>query len=150
MTQEEKQLLLTDLCARLPYKVNCEFRYKEEECTTFYGFTIKVPNLEYKTENKTLNITDLDLFSEGDLEIKPYLRSEDDVTEEESAYLRHRFCFEWGGKSLVELINNHKIDICDSIAFVNWLYEHHFDLNGLIDNRLAYKAPNGMYNINRD
>lgn len=31
MTQEEKQLLLKDLCARLPYKIKVKYLYWDED-----------------------------------------------------------------------------------------------------------------------
>lgn len=90
MTQEEKELLLKDLSARLPCKVKCEFRYKEKDYINLHGFAIPVLKIntdtgetEYKTENRTLDITDLEAFSDGDLEIKPYLRPLSSMTEEE-------------------------------------------------------------------
>ena len=33
MTQEDKELLLKDLCARLPYGVKCQIDYNNEEDT---------------------------------------------------------------------------------------------------------------------
>lgn len=35
MTQENKELLFKDLCARLPYKVKASYYGSEEECETY-------------------------------------------------------------------------------------------------------------------
>lgn len=74
MTQEEKQLLLKDLCARLPY-----------------GFTV---HRYSDNRNITLKKNELDEFShfleysEGE-EFKPYLRPMSSMTEEEREELSH-------------------------------------------------------------
>lgn len=67
MTQEEKQLLLKDLCARFPYKC----RYMASTRTTIW----------YKLIPNTLNINRiLDGYYD---EIKPYLRPMESLTDEE-------------------------------------------------------------------
>ena len=69
MTQEEKQLLIRDLCARLPYGV--KLRYVED--------------LVVKKESHiiTLNNIYLEHILNGDADIKPYLRPMNSMTEEE-------------------------------------------------------------------
>ena len=66
MTQEEKQLLLKDLCARLPYDVCVHIRYKTgKPC---YG---------------KLTSIDIQWFINSKIEnIKPYLRPMSSMTEE--------------------------------------------------------------------
>lgn len=47
MTQEEKDLLLKDLCARLPYRVKCrQFKLDSQICTLTADLLDKVDNLE--------------------------------------------------------------------------------------------------------
>ncbi len=67
MTQEDKELLLKDLCSRLPYEVCVHIRYKEgEPC---YG---------------KLTPRDIQWFIDSNIEvIKPYLRPMSSMTEEE-------------------------------------------------------------------
>ena len=63
MTREDKQLLLVDLCARLPYGVKID--------KALYGST-------------TLNERDIESFRKGfDDTLKPYLRPMSSMTEEE-------------------------------------------------------------------
>lgn len=67
MTQEEKQLLLQDLSARLPYEPMCEFTDTEDDFC--------------KTTNKLgYSLRD---FVAGKIIIKPYLRPISSMTEEE-------------------------------------------------------------------
>ena len=69
MAQEEKQLLLRDLCARLPYGL--KLRYVED--------------LVVKKESHiiTLNNAYLEHILNGDADIKPYLRPMSSMTEDE-------------------------------------------------------------------
>ncbi len=71
MTQEEKELLLKDLCARLPYGVIVETTWAEQ--LTDVSGTIG-----------TLRGGQIELFEDGDYsEIIPYLRPMSSMTEEE-------------------------------------------------------------------
>jgi hypothetical protein len=113
MIQEEKQLLLQDLCARLPYGVVVELDEK-------FGFN-KGPH--------TLVKELLDLYCvEG---IKPYLRPMSSMTEEE-----------WNDyKSTWKLIEHDLEDTYEPcIESFDWLNAHHFDYRGLIEKGLAIKV----------
>lgn len=47
MTQEERQLLLKDICARLPYGVKCrQFKLDSQICTLSADLLYKVENIE--------------------------------------------------------------------------------------------------------
>lgn len=124
MTLEEKQLLLKDLSARLPYGViyhrndgaNIELREAD----------IKIGNLNY-TDNIVVR------------ECKPYLRTMSSMTEDE--------------KKNYVLLSNHCIItsigfVCiEAQILIDWLNEHHFDYRGLIRKGLALEAPEDMYKI---
>ena len=113
MTKENKELLLKDLCARLPYGVIVQYKG--------HNTIIK---------NKFLTGSDLDCNMEY---YKPYLRPMSSMTEEEKEeYKKLQHCFN-DTMLTISLLNN-------------WLNEHHFDYNGLIDKVLALEAPDGMYN----
>ena len=116
MTQEDKNLLLKDLCARLPYGVI----YHRND-----GANIELREVDIK--NRTLNYTD-DIVVR---ECKPYLRPMSSMTEEEKN--------EYFGRTMT-------IDIVEtSQQVIDWLLKHHFDYRGLISMGLAVKAPKDMY-----
>jgi len=125
MTKEDKELLLKDVCARLPYKVKvCD------DLGRIYELPIGNTYL-------------IDLFYEnGDYvepPIKPYLRSMNSMTEEEfREYNQNETCvlYEEG------ILNGQTITSGES---VDWLNAHHFDFRGLIEKGLALEAPEDMY-----
>lgn len=123
MTQEE-QLLLQDLCARIPYSqiVNIDGEIKKliAISNTFIHFT---------------DLTDDDLDGVYDLDycvVKPYLRPMSNMTEDEK--------IEYKQKQI-----NYEFGYFDTYASIDWLNAHHFDYRRLIERGLALKAPKGMY-----
>ena len=137
MTQEDKQLLLKDSCARVPYHpkghvVNaCNGAQCDEwlTCATFSMFT---------------NVTN---------NCRLYLRPMSSMTEEESAELSN-IISEWFDKELFYLTEepfleyalsriNHSI----SPKLFDWLNKNMFDYRGLIPMGLALEAPKDMYNV---
>ena len=124
MTNEEKELLLKDLCARLPYRVMVH-----EDFTYFDGYKI-VSN----TQDTVLDTTVLDWLMAGAEEVKPYLRPMSSMTEEEKETYQMFFNED-------DLLNT-SID-----TYLDWLLEGHFDFRGLIPKGLAIEAPEGMYNL---
>lgn len=147
MTKEEKQLLLTDLCARLPYGVKVQHNNKKE----VFGVVEQIEaegdiDLSYydeETEKWKLCCTSID-------NIKPYLRSMSSMTEEEYK----EFCKisglrkkedgnyfsnhlpEWGNSIITERV---------MVRTIDWLNTNHFDYRGLITMGLALEAPVDMY-----
>ena len=127
MTTEDKELLLKDLCARLPYGV--KLRYVED--------------LVVKKESHviTLNNIYLEHIINGDADIKPYLRPISSMTEEERNEVTKYMLPMPGknGKGVVGVYHRHLDDVVD---FYN---KHHFDYRGLIPMGLALEAPKDMY-----
>ena len=113
MTQEEKDLLLKDLCSRLPYGVKVEITWWD----LGQGFSIDT-TLEPDHITQLLNDT------EGEIEIKPYLRKMSDMTEEEEQEFQEINLFE----------------LPFTVEGLDWLNAHHFDYRGLIDDGLAIKV----------
>ena len=75
MTQEDKELLLKDLCARLPYGVKGIITYNGDEDI----FTVKgIFNILFLSDTECCHIEDF----------KPYLRPMSSMTEEEKEELR--------------------------------------------------------------
>ena len=116
MTQEEKQLLLKDICGRLPYGVKVHSDGIPHE-QTLIGF---IPDIEHYN-------------------IKPYLRPMTSMTEKEM------FDFHENGGVLTHYFK-YDIDLnCLTVSAIDWLNEHHFDYRGLIEKGLALEASEDMY-----
>ena len=124
MTQEEKQLLLKDLCARLPYGVKCKVNFDDG--------TSDVMKLSQLPDGLGMwGFCKDGCYGRSD-NFKPYLRPMSSMTEEEYT--------EFGYDTLRYTMQD-----------IDWLNAHHFDYRGLIKKRgwseegLALEAPEGMY-----
>lgn len=139
MKQEDKQLLLKNLCARLPYGVKiicyswdsdrgCEFSTVE----TLIGIDDRFIYTLWRGEKDEHSIMDpLSI-----VDYKPYLRPMSSMTEEEKKYVKNRWCYEdWYG--IHDFLNHYQIDASDVFDFVDWLNENMFDYRGLIEKGLA-------------
>ena len=131
MTQEDKELLLHDLCARLPYGVRIN---RERIVGSYVSFDF---NLSLGTFDK-LKVG----IQDDELSIKPYLRPMSSMTEEEAKEF----------DKLMNLVEERCINAYGkggyTLAFTelnDWLNEHHFDYRGLIEKGLALEAKEGMY-----
>lgn len=124
MTQEEKELLLKDICARLPYGVRVCYKI----------------HLENEPIDVTLSGLLLDYFNNKTVvEIKPYLRPMSSMSEEEYESIKYRYSFY--GDSILHIS---EMFTCGEVT--DWLNANHFDYRGLIEKGLALEAPEGMYN----
>ena len=131
MTQEEKQLLLKDLCARLPYGVMIEITSDGGMVEASYDMRLDV-----------VLLADL-LHSEDDF--IPYLRPMSSMTDDE-----RRVLLKWGTVGLDE--NGKVFDVYPygmerNMAVIDFLNARHFDYRDLILKGLALEAPEGMYNF---
>lgn len=118
MTQEDKQLLLKDICARLPYGVIIE------------GLSGPVKLSDYYSR---IDITKARLY-------KPYLRPMSSMTEEERREAIS-LGISWaisGNKKIFDGFGNVGADI--QIKGLDWLNAHHFDYRGLIEKGLAIEV----------
>ena len=118
MTQKDKELLLKDLCARLPYGVKMLGPWKKDEPCKLSEINL--------TSSQQIRVFE-DWFSIEDC--KPYLRQMSSMTEEEGIFYNIKYPY---------IKNYEQLD---------WLNAHHFDYRGLIEKGLALEAPEGMYNI---
>ena len=120
MNTEEKQLLLIDLCARLPYGVMIKDTYSGH-----YGRLVEIGNrFAYFISKLNSNTLDAQLYY-----AKPYLRPMSSMTEEEKE--EYDKTFDW--------------DYSVQGTPFDWLNKHHFDYRGLIEKGLALEAKEGMY-----
>lgn len=123
---EVNNIVLIDLCARLPYRVKVEHNGEVKSIA------------RYDTRER-FELTDGTITSYVNL--KPYLRPMSSMTEEER-------------KELLEIENKRKLLSSLHLTWAldaeitDWLNAHHFDYRGLIPMGLALEAPEGMYNTN--
>ena len=142
MTQEDKDLLLKDLCARLPYGVMISHRGLVRplfSVSPTQHFQITLDNA-IDGEHNGLVYVSLDNVAD---DVKPYLRPMSSMTEEEKVQLSQYAC-------IGEDLNGEFIDEIqrkDCAAYIDWLNKKHFDYRGLILKGLAMEAPEGMYNL---
>ena len=135
MTQEEKQILLRDLCGRSLYGVKGLHRGKVHEL-----FIID----SREVNSACIQVDGYDAWFPVET-FKPYLRTMSSMTDrekEEYNNLKNQFvCRIQSGIGI-----HYVVDIDeDSFKLYDWLNAHHFDYRGLIPRGLALEAPEGMY-----
>lgn len=148
MEEKNKQLLITDLCARLPYGVLVE-------CC---GVSGKLDNIWlthfYNGGNTVVDVNgNTDFFHDSDYfditKIKPYLRPLETITKEERIELGKEIQKDKitpYGEIKDEGVDNLLLcTIRQSTYFQEWLLSKHFDFRGLIEKGLALAAPEDMY-----
>ena len=152
MTQEDKQLLLKDICARLPYGVKMyNTSFAEPQIHTLFGRVSDDEFLMLETYKSVggedyRRVTD-DVHYTGYLEsIKPYLRPMSSMTMEEVKYKLSKF-FKVINTNIEGIGYVPTLNSGSAIKYINWLNENHFDYNNLIEKGLALEAPEGMYKI---
>ena len=115
MTQEDKELLFKDLCARLPYGVIVVTPKGR-------GYVCNINHTIFDYElGVNINPIIRDSFSIND--VKPYLFPLSSMTEEEKLMY----------EGLMIGIDN----ISYMLDVIDWLNSHHFDYRGLIEKGLA-------------
>ena len=135
MKQEDKQLLLKDLCARQMYNVKCQV-FNDVNPYTLSGILHNKPHGQLYFEE--LDWKEYDGFVNVEY-CKPYLFPLSSMTEEQKKeYNRWKHdipvChYEYG--DVVE-----EIELFDSPASFEYLIENHFDVFGLIPLGLALDA----------
>ena len=133
MTPEEKQLLLKDLCARIPNHVKVELHGEICTCLGYFDdFVMLTSNTPLGQQTNVANV-------------KPYLRPLSSMTEEEKIELCTISYAPDEMKTIEEKLYVIKINAKNAADFYN---EHHFDYRGLIPMGLALEAPEGMYKQN--
>ena len=131
MTQEEKQLLLKDLSARLPYHTKID--------TGVEGI-VPLDATLYE-----LNRINLECGNDVFL---PYLRQMSSMTEEERDEVKEicaDYLDEW--ENAETIVDRWKLDAKTSYLRSAFYNSHHLDWNGLIEKGLALEAPKNMYDI---
>ena len=122
MTQEDKELLFKDLCARLPYGVKVNVIYSNENASSFRQRVCVEGNNE-------LNTDIIGLYQHNEIDIKPHLFPMSIMTvrqgEEFAATLKY--------------LRAEEIDIW-TLDTYDWCNKNNFDYRGLIPKGLANDA----------
>lgn len=136
MTQENKEFLFKDICARLPYGVIVETpKGKGHVCDinlTIFGYEFGV----------NVNPTIRDNFSIS--YVKPYLFPFSSMTKEQLFEVqdilgKNEIEIEDGFLSIIDAERN-TITYLEILAVLEWFYKNHFDVNNLISMGLAIDA----------
>lgn len=160
MTQENKELLLKDLCARLPHRVIVQCRiidFDTEECAhdhhpnhsknpdyTGNGYLFLVDIISDRVQIRPImdglgyeeQVFFEHMCNNGYASVdccKPYLRPMSDMTEKEKEKL----------DSILEFMYYDNGTLLSAAS--DYLNSIHVDYRGLIRKGLAIKAPEGMY-----
>ena len=132
MTQEEKELLFKDLCARLPYNTICQVEFKN--CGKYENKNMTLSGI-FKDE-AYFTVENGSVYSSS---YKPYLFSLSSMTEEQKAeyYLlcNHVSTYHYEYGDIVD-----DIEFCDSWESIDYLNANYFDYRGLIEKGLAIDA----------
>ena len=139
MNQEDKDLLLRDLCGRLPYGVKVHKKNSGLDGTL----------IDTELRNGLLVITtpEISVCTIAIEKVKPYLRPMSSMTMEDLQNLSNAIGLglAFDDKKYELWLKGHTTILDNSLA-IDWLNSHHFDYRGLIKCRLALKAPEDMYN----
>ena len=117
MTQEDKSLLLKDLCARLPYGV-----IVQDELGRVNKLVIGNADLI------RLFYNDFSTYGESALSL-PLLRPMSSITEEEKR--------DYNTIAMHTIVTSKGFVHLEASELVDWLNAHHFDYRGLIEKGLA-------------
>jgi len=142
MTKEEKQVLLKDLCPRLPYGVKyCResWNYEWDQEMSVVEVLEDIDKDGYINYHKVYKVDD----------IKPYLLPMSSMTEEEKEELKQEHIKDEKlyAECLTKAANGDdsmRGKVIPHFA-ADWCNKNHFDYRGLIPIGLALEAPEGMY-----
>lgn len=140
MKQEDKELLLKDISARLPYKPIVQIKdcgiwdlrgIDHDDSAELRDRVIVWHGENYPSSKNSFPI----------INCKPYLFPLSSMTEEQKKYITDR----WGINEYFDFEidpnwGKFVIEPCDVVDFINWCYENHFDINDLIPQGLAIDA----------
>lgn len=132
MTQEDKELLLRDLCMRSSYRV-------------IINDNLHNMDLQIEWINPINGIITGNNVSVPVEEVRPYLRPMSCMTEDERKYIEDKCGF----TAIGPIGGNYSLVM--PVVAAEWLIDfynsHYLDWRGLIEKCLALEASKGMYNI---
>lgn len=146
MKKEDKELLLKDICSRLPYGVKCDIGDNKPYTLSSISDDYDGILIRFKEQKNSFNV---EIYLS---ECKPYLFPLSILTENQRSEI---------SKLLIDTENTYppygeintkgcdNLFICSakqSIVFMDYCFMHHLDVNGLIEKGLAIDATNlGIY-----
>lgn len=119
MTKEDKELLLKELCARLPYGIKFlieSWNFESDQELSVIESLEDIDKDGYINNTKVYKVED----------IKPYLYPLSSMTDEQKSQYKFyltRFVF-----------------VYDASLLIDWLNKNHFDYRGIIEKGLAIDA----------
>ena len=137
MTQEDKALLLKDICARLPYDTVCQVEFKSDG--------------KYESKNMILSgiFKDEAYFTIGNGSVysndyKPYLfpLSSMTIEQQKEANIFDDMDMDILSENLGRNHRNKTNIPTATYNYIDWLNKNHFDYRGLIEKGLAIDATN--------
>jgi hypothetical protein len=152
MTQEERDILLKDICSRLPYNVKAYVKHWSNIDRKYYEGVYDVKSvfpslneIHVQSKSGSVNVT----LGYYDHEFKPYLFPLSSMTEEQKIEIKS-LCdgteiFDDGSwMSYISILGSFNFEI--NLDVVDWFNKNHFDYRGLIPKELAIDATGlGIY-----
>ena len=143
MTQEDKDLLLTDLCARLKHGVKIQ---TPADCWTSEKVICELKEI-FKGDDGLFRIGDVGSLIEYS---KPYLFPLSSMTEEQKKEISKRYNYHNYYGLYIEITNHSEgywdddtsCNLQDYLWLEDWYNKNHFDYRGLIEKELAIDATN--------
>ena len=155
MTQEEKQLLIKDLCARLPYGIMVSVQGGEFDSYKYPYILTAVSKFGLDSFCRVYHAVYTPFGVPNVEDVKPYLRPISSMTDKEIEFMDDI------GFRVYKKTNDFD-NVCDvsddgwdknyvdKQSFedvIDFFCSHHLDYRNLIEKGLALEAPEGMYKI---
>ena len=167
MTQEEKELLLKDLCARLPYGLLINTPRGTFELDAIAGDLISLADIEDRLSDLIQYIDGKYWFPIETGNYKPYLRPMSSMTEKEARTVLNMILGDCEvlsvniGKDGIDATVDDGVasferkyifydEIVRSVEIFDYLNSIHVDYRGLIPIGLALESSEGMYNFKNE
>ena len=145
MTQEDKQLLLKDLCVRLPYgvKIHINSCIEEQNHMRLFDVNLEVETIGVRNEKWAFRAIPIIDDEEETKVIKPYLRPMSSMTEEEKGeyfLITERFYDVYTTNDTPAYTGERMVFVDDVEELIDFYNSHHFDYRGLIEKGLAIEV----------
>ena len=140
-----KKILIKDLCSRLPYGVKGQakgmIKFFADEEVSEEPWTLTSINVQLNTFGADTQ-TGIPLFNRrtGICNFKQYLFPMSSMTEEQNDSWRDAWFPDLMSSTDINYPESEKYLALSHYKSMDWLYKHHFDINGLIEKGLAIDA----------